>query len=83
MSDVPQWSRSLKSGVTRGRARAPQGDSPAAMEPLVEERGHGGSTGRCGHSPTAAMEPLVEERGHPPGTRSPTSCSTRRNGAAR
>ena len=44
-NDRPQWSRSLKSGVTRfDRDGLGEGDI-AAMEPLVEERGHTAETG--------------------------------------
>jgi hypothetical protein len=59
---APQWSRSVKSGVTRRAGRDDDAGGSAAMEPLGEERSDGLQHAQIPDAGHAAMEPLGEER---------------------
>ena len=80
--NMPQWSRSLRSGITVATLLAWPYRPCASMEPLPEERNHVGAHRHAGDGEPASMEPLPEERNHPPTPAHQRSPPRSLNGAA-
>src|SRR5580658_7237586 len=80
--DLPQWSRSVKSGVTSAPGREGGGTRGAAMEPLGEERSDIRET-RCQVRRPRPQWSRSVKSGVTPTSTTHTVTSQCRNGAAR